>query len=119
MQSWGGGDAVNYDCACARAREGLYSFSPSPALPHGTFERVGGGVGETEVGGIKLKATPTIMAMMTLTVPTLQTPICNPDLDHPPTMALSFERAQNKAKVMSFFYILIGPTFLYFYYYAS
>ena len=110
---------VNYDCACARAREGLYSCSPSPALPYSMFESIGGGVGEIEVCIIKLEATPTMMAMMTLTVPKLQTPIGNPDPDHPLTMALSFERAQNKAKVMSLFYILIGPTFLYFYYYAS
>ena len=111
MKHWGGGEAVKNDCACPRAREGLHPGSPSPALLHGTFKRDGGGVDEIEVGGVKFQATP-MMTMMTLTVPTLQTPIGNPDPDCPLTVALSFERAQNKAKVMSLFYILIDPTFL-------
>ena len=111
MKCWGGGEVVKNDCECPRAGEGLHPGSTSPALLCSTFKRDGGGVDEIEVGGVKLEATP-MLTMTTLTVPTLQTPISNPDPDHPLTMALSFERAQNKAKVMSLFYILIDPIFL-------
>ena len=52
------------------------------------------------------------MTMMTLTFSKLQTLNGNPDLDRILTVAVSFERAHNKAKVMSLFYILIDPTFL-------
>ena len=69
VQSWGGSYAFENDCVCARAREGLYSCSPSPALPKGKVESTGRGVGEVEDGGIMLEATPMTKTMMTLTVP--------------------------------------------------
>ena len=56
---------------CAMARKGLYSCSPSPALPEGMVESIGGGVGKNDVVGFMLEATPMMMTMtMTLTVPT-------------------------------------------------
>ena len=45
------------DCACARAREGQYSCSPSPALPEGIVESVGWGVGKNDVVSFMLEAT--------------------------------------------------------------
>ena len=56
-------------CACARAGEGLYSCSPSPALPKIEVESTRGGVGEVENGGVMLQATPMMETTMTLTVP--------------------------------------------------
>ena len=67
-QCWGGSYAFKNDCVCARAREGLYSCSPSLALPKGMVESIGGG-GKTKDGGIVLEATPVTKTMTTLTVP--------------------------------------------------
>ena len=66
VQGWGGSYAFENDCACARAREVLYSCSLSPALPKGKVESTGGGVEEVENGGIMLEATPKTKTVMTL-----------------------------------------------------
>ena len=70
------------DCACARAREGLYSSSPSPALPESMVESIGGGVGKNEAGSFMLEATPMMTVDDDIDCP-YWTLIGDPGPDHP------------------------------------
>ena len=54
VHNWGRSYTFEEDCACSRAGEGLYSSSPSPALPKSEVESTGEGVGEVENGGFML-----------------------------------------------------------------